>query len=365
MPTLLTRDEFRAAVFERDDKTCVVPGCGYAQEVEAGHEVEVVAHHIIERRLWTAAGEEAGYFVENGATLCPFHHLWGAETCTLQPDILRYWAEIEDVVLPSGWDPSQRYDKWGVVLKLPNRERIKYPSTPYLPMSPGAEENDINLPDLKPFLHQPLSITIKMDGGNTLLTRDLVAARNGHSADHASFDWLKAAHAGFAKQIPEGVQIFGENLYAKHSIHYTGKLQLTSLFQVFAVYDQNEGIFGSWPHVEQAAKAIGFPTVPVLEYGKDYDNENDLRARLMKLAKDVIARGHEGLVVRTGYPFPYANFEGYETRNSNNGETWKVNAIAKYVRENHVQSDDGHWSHDPIVKNEVRPGKAFKPSRLP
>jgi hypothetical protein len=349
VPTLLTRDEFREAVFERDRTTCVVPGCGYdAQD----------AHHLIERRLWTAPGEQEGYFIENGASLCAYHHLWGAETCALQADVLRYWANIDERVLPSGWDPAQRFDKWGVPLKQPNRDRIKYPSTPYLPMSPGTEENDINLPDVKPFLRQPLVLTVKMDGGNTLLTRDLVAARNGHSADHPSFDWLKARHAGFRLNIPEGVQIFGENLYALHSIPYQGKLALSAYFQVFGVYDQKEQIFGSWQHVEMAAKAIGFPTVPVLEVGQDYADEWALTARLSKLAKQVIAQGHEGIVARTMYPYTFGSFEGYETRNSNDGRTWRVNAIAKYVREGHVQSEE-RWDEVPMVKNEVKAGTVF------
>jgi RNA ligase len=360
MPTLLTRDEFREAVFERDRQTCVVPGCGYQQDPEAGHEVQCDAHHIIERRLWSAAGQEGGYFIENGATLCPFHHLWGAETCAIQPDVLRYWAKVDETVLPSGWDPDHHYDKWGTALRQPTRHRIKYPSTPYLPMSPGVDPEDTTLPDLKPFLHQPLAITIKMDGGNTLLTRDLVAARNGHSADHASFDWLKALHPQFRDRIPEGIEIFGENLYARHSIHYVGKLALASHFMVFAIYDQQRQVFGSWPHVEMAAKLIGFPTVPVVEYGRDYGNEHELEGRLRKMARDVIARGHEGLVVRTGYPYVYAMHEGYGTRNSNDSSEWNVNAIGKYVRENHVSSEE-RWDEMPIVKNEVLVGKAFSP----
>jgi 5-methylcytosine-specific restriction endonuclease McrA len=44
---LLTRDEFRNAVFERDGHRCVI--CGN----EAREGVRLDAHHIIERRLWT------------------------------------------------------------------------------------------------------------------------------------------------------------------------------------------------------------------------------------------------------------------------------------------------------------------------
>jgi hypothetical protein len=340
---LLTRDEFREAVFARDLLTCV-----YCDDEAAD------AHHIIERSLWTAQGEEGGYFIENGVSLCAEHHRFGAETCALQPDVLRRMVQNPlPVVLPSGWDRNKTYDKWGIELKQPTRAVVKYPSTPYLPMSPGSEPNDINLTDVKPFLNQPLVITIKMDGSNTLLTHDRVAARNGVRADHPSFDWIKAQYPYMMKDIPPNMQVFGENMYARHSIHYKGPLALDAQFYVFGAYDIYTQIFEGWDVVEQCSNALGMPTVPVIAEWVEWSDEWALVADLTKMAKKVIKQGHEGIVVRTAYPFPYGNFEGYETRNSNDGRRWRVNAIAKYVRPNHVQTDD-HWSHGPIVKNEVR-----------
>ena len=68
---LLTRDEFRTSVFERDGYKCVI--CGEEAVLnENGIPKNLDAHHIIERRLW---GESQGYFIENGATLCTKHHL--------------------------------------------------------------------------------------------------------------------------------------------------------------------------------------------------------------------------------------------------------------------------------------------------
>jgi 5-methylcytosine-specific restriction endonuclease McrA len=46
MAQLLTRDEFRNSVFERDRHRCVI----------CGSEGKLDAHHIIERRLWTDGG---------------------------------------------------------------------------------------------------------------------------------------------------------------------------------------------------------------------------------------------------------------------------------------------------------------------
>src|SRR3990167_6003711 len=340
---LLSRDAFREGVFKRDGYKCVVPGCGAKADD---------AHHILERRLWLERFEKEGYYLDNGASLCEPHHQFGAELCNLQPQILRKWAGIKQVVIQSIYDPLKEYDKWGVELKQPTRSRIKYPSTPYLHMSPGYDPNDINLPDVKPFLNVPLVVTIKMDGSNTQITSKHVAARNGTHADHPSFDRLKAMHKqlGWDRIIPENLQVFGEWLYAKHSIHYMNETKLEALFQPFGVYDMESRLFGGWEHVEAVAKALGVPTTPVLARGVVYSEEWQLERDLAKYASDTILAGHEGLVVSTMYPFPYGSFEGYET--SNGKTSWRVAAIAKYVRPNHVQTDD-HWSQQAIVKNEV------------
>ena len=42
---LLTRDEFRNKVFERDRRRCVICGA-------TNFDARLDAHHIIERRLW-------------------------------------------------------------------------------------------------------------------------------------------------------------------------------------------------------------------------------------------------------------------------------------------------------------------------
>lgn len=59
MEKLLTRDEFRNAVFARDGHRCVF--CG--QTAEETPEGKLDAHHIIERRLFTGENEKSGYFL--------------------------------------------------------------------------------------------------------------------------------------------------------------------------------------------------------------------------------------------------------------------------------------------------------------
>jgi hypothetical protein len=98
----------------------------------------------------------------------------------------------------------------------------------------------------------------------------------------------------------------------------------------------------------------GVIPVTVSPDGKQPTAKNGpLTTTICRMAAKAVADGQEGLVVRTPYPFHYATFEGYDTVNSNDGRSWKVNAIAKWVRPNHVQTDE-HWSHVRVVRNEVR-----------
>ena len=81
---LLTRDQFREGVFERDGHKCVV--CGNpAQD----------AHHIIERRLFS----DGGYYLDNGASVCGDCHI-KAEQTVISPQELRDAAGIRKIVLP-------------------------------------------------------------------------------------------------------------------------------------------------------------------------------------------------------------------------------------------------------------------------
>lgn len=341
--SLLPREVFRDNVFKRDKYTCCVPGC---------HQKAQDAHHIIERRLWIDPSEHGGYFLSNGASVCGYHHQYAAETCTIQPQVLRFWCNIADVKLPKSFDTKRSFDKWGILIKRPNRKQIKYLSTPFLPSSPGNEKNDINLTSLGPFVNQPLVVTVKMDGSNVCISKSGgVCARNGQSADHPSFSLLKEVFANiYIHVLDDDIQIFGEWIFAKHSIHYVGDMALNSYFQIFSVYDQNAEMFLGWEDVEKWAEKLGVPTTPVLET-LQCSSLKELERRIHQMITNTVDNGHEGIVVRLTYPFPYGSFESYTTTN---GKTsWKVAAIAKYVRPDHIQTT-GAWGKEKVIKNEVR-----------
>lgn len=328
---LLSRDDFRNRVFERDNHTCIIPDSGK-------HAVD--AHHIIERRLWQDATEFGGYFISNGASLCEEHHIT-AEKNFFPPQYLWEILNINQPIKPKSLKSDIDYNKRGIPFKMPNRCRIKYPTTPYLPFSPQwrnpetSKEDEAFLDNVDCFLGAPLIITTKMDGSNVQMTRRHVAARNGVVANHKSFDYLKYLHAQkYSHMIPEDLQVFGEWLYAKHSIHYTGNLSLRNYLQIFGIYNQKTRLWGSWIDVQKMAWILDVPTVPVLKTVR-YEKEWQLVQDVMNIAQDVIKQGHEGIVIRINFPFHYGQFNDH---------------VAKYVRENHVQTDK-HWSAQSIIKN--------------
>jgi len=348
------RNKFRESCLERDNGKCVVPWC----DKEA-----VDVHHIIERSLWS----DGGYIKPNGASVCSHHHKHAEETY-IPPQAFWFWIGIKDPKLPENYDDTS-IDKWGDQLESPpwkeHREYIKYPSTRHLPFSNIGDKDDTYHRSVDTFLNVPLVITHKMDGSNAMLIKDVdepVRARNGREAEHESFSLLKDLYwdCNVYENIPETVQVFGEWLYAKHSIHYgcdcedecvdvgpslsdvvEGDYGTQAYFQVFGAYDMKYDLWMSWPKTEEIASRLGFPTVPVVKITQDdngtYDKRNILYNDVYQKAQSIVQSGEEGLVVRSKYPFHYGEFK---------------KRVGKYVRENHVKTDD-HWKFQNVTSNKL------------
>lgn len=237
--------------------------------------------------------------------------------------------------------------------------RIKYQSTRYLPFSPEHDSKDVNdygFADIKDFLGKRLIITVKMDGGNTSLYHDRVAARNGDNALDYSYALLKQKHAYNRYGIPKNIIVYGEWLYHKHSIHYT---DLESYFQMFNILDTSTMMFYSWEEVLKAGSLLGTDlgqVVPIInrqgniwytnsiqynainECYLEFDTALQFEKTIGTLFQKVIEAGHEGIVVRNADAF---HFNDFETN------------VAKCVRKGHVQTDE-HWAKSKRVKNLLR-----------
>lgn len=336
----MTRDEFRKAVFERDNHECVI--C---------REPAQDAHHILERRLFP----DGGYELDNGASLCGTHHI-EAEKTTLDADRIRNRAGITRVVLPPHLYPDYEYDKWGNIINnngsrvkgelfydesvqkilkegdMLNRflPYVKYPRTFHLPFSGGRTSDDRALEDCSQFENRDVVVTLKMDGENTSGYYDgHVHARSIDSDNHPSRNWVKNFLAGRLCQLPAGWRMCGENLYAKHSIHYRG---LQSYFNLFSLWDDRNNCL-SWDSTVEWAGLLDIHVVPVLYRG--LWNQEKIEA----LWRPHLLDGNEmeGYVVRLADQFNYSQFR---------------NSVAKFVRANHVQTNQ-HWVRGPVVKNEM------------
>jgi hypothetical protein len=247
---LLSRDTFRNSVLERDGGKCVM----------CPNEAKD-AHHIIERRLFS----DGGYYINNGASLCELHHR-AAEATTLGCDEIRQAAGITEIVIPEHFYEDVEYDKWGnevlrngqrikgelfndesvqKILKQGNvlgqfTNRVKYARTYHLPWSPGMNRDDRMMEDVSVFEGQRVIIMEKTDGENTTMMRDIIHARSLDTDSHPSRNLVKNLWGQIGYELPEDWRLCGENMYAKHAIHYTNENgnALNSLFLAFSMWNE-------------------------------------------------------------------------------------------------------------------------------
>lgn len=204
--------------------------------------------------------------------------------------------------------------------------RFKYPRTFHMPFSPGVQSDDKVIKSTDRFVGQRVILTEKMDGENTSMYRDGLHARSLDSGHHPSRDMVKRIWSMISYQIPEGVRICGENVYAKHSIAYDN---LEAYFYAFSMWEYDECY--NWDFTVQTIADLNLPMVKVL-YDGIYDE---------KIIRDICeGLDHarvEGAVLRIADTFKYDEFD---------------QCVMKYVRKGHVQTGD-HWMHSAIVPNKL------------
>lgn len=332
---LLERAEFSRLVLERSGGKCVACG-SEAQD----------PHHLLDRSLF----DDGGYYLSNGVGLCAACRL-DAESTVLDARDLRAKAGITNSVLPDHLEVGVRYDKWGDpfvgAMRLKGEmffepqiqkllegagllgdflNKVKYPRTMHLLDSPNLANDDRRIATLR-YLEEAKEVVVteKMDGECTTMMRDSFYARALDSRHHTSRDWAKALWGSMHNDIPDGWRICGENVYARHSITYTG---LPSYFLGFGIWtERNERL--SWDDCTEWFNLLGVTMVPVLYRGK-FDS---------------------GLAGRICAEHDYDGFEGVviSVTDSYKMREHKTHC-AKWVRKGHVQTDT-HWMEGPVVPN--------------
>jgi hypothetical protein len=344
IPKLLSRNDFREGVFLRDKYKCVF--CDKpAQD----------AHHILERRLWP----DGGYYLENGASVCAEHHI-ECERTVISVEDVRIAASITKKHVPPHLYDDHIYDKWGnPVLEDGRRGKgelyfdesvqkvlneggmlplftpyVKYSRTMHFPWSPGMHDDDKMDPNLDQFLGQKSVISKKWDGENTNMYTDHIHARSIDSRGGEDRAWVKQFWSTIAHDIPRDWRICGENLWAEHSIHYSG---LRSYFYGFSMWN-DRNVCLSWDETLMYFELLGIQPVPVLWEGvlsTDYDKAVK---QIREVEKELNLENDEGYVMRVARSFTYGEFKS---------------CVRKFVREGHVQTSK-HWrAGRTFVKNEL------------
>jgi len=214
----------------------------------------------------------------------------------------------------------------------------KYGRTFHFPFSPGTTSDDRIQYDYWSCIQKMHTLihTEKLDGENNCLNRYGVFARS-HAAPTTS-SWTNHLRQSWESMKHDlgDLEIFGENLYAIHSIEYQN---LDHYFFVFAIRVLDKWL--SWEEVSFYAQLFDLPTVPVLQIVSNFENEPAFKNNVLQLTNeksvfdsfDTVegkSCSREGIVSRNIQEFPV--------------EDLGLN-VFKYVRKGHVKTDE-HWTRN-------------------
>jgi hypothetical protein len=214
----------------------------------------------------------------------------------------------------------------------------KYGRTWHYPFSPGTSSDDrINnnyWEDIK--LISKIIHTEKLDGENNCLSRYGVFARSHATPSTTPWTRFLREKWGLLKDDLGDYEIFGENLYAIHSIAYQS---LEQHYYVFGVRENDQWL--SWEETSFVAAAFDFPTVPVLAESVSPIGKTLYEKQVLDIikqpgcfqSKDIISGidcSMEGIVSR--------NIEAYAVDDF-------AHNVFKYVRKGHVKTDE-HWTRN-------------------
>jgi hypothetical protein len=235
-------------------------------------------------------------------------------------------------------------------------EFTKYPRTPHLFGSRGTDD-DKHLrrkESLEFVADASLIVEEKLDGTNvgihfTSAGRMVLQCR-GHEITtgmHAQYDlfkqWTMGKRPVLEEMLGDQYILFGEWLYARHSLHYH---LLPHYFFEFDIYDKRRQLFLDLGTRLELLDGRGIFTVPVIHRGA--------------VPEELLPT----LIGPSQYRSQFANpvtgqsddlMEGLYLRTEADG---RVTGRAKLVRPEFVErvKQSEHWQHQPLVPNSLAPG---------
>lgn len=223
---------------------------------------------------------------------------------------------------------------------------VKYPRTPHVFGSEGTtDDKRLNGDDSLTLIRCPgLVVEEKLDGTNLGIhfkKGRLVLQNRGHelgTQEHPQYDllksWVQAKQYTLSEILADRYILYGEWLYARHTVFYT---RLDHYFFEFDMYDKERQVFLDTDSRHNLLAGSGIISVPVLHRGP-LRSEEELESLITtSLYSDCMA---EGVYLKVEQ-------EGLTT------------GRAKYVRKAFIQSivDSGtHWSKRDVVPNKLSPG---------
>ena len=229
---------------------------------------------------------------------------------------------------------------------------FKYPRTPHLAGSEGtSDDKRLGTADTALILSDPsLVVEEKLDGTNVgihFMDDRLVLQCRGHEITagmHPQYDlfkqWATTKRATFQQMLGQRYLMYGEWLYAKHSIFYRN---LPHYFFEFDIFDKREQVFLDLERRLEILHGTGVPTVPVLHQGSA-----DLESLQAMISTSRFCSEFEN-------PFTQQNdnlMEGIYIRTEANGT---VTARAKFVRPEFTEKvkQSSHWQYEKMIPNQL------------
>jgi RNA ligase/Putative transposase len=176
----------------------------------------------------------------------------------------------------------------------------------------------------------------KLDGENNCLNRHGVFARSHATPTESPWTSQIRQQWQLIKNDLGDLEIFGENLYAIHSIEYQ---DINAHYYVFGIRENERWL--PWEETKFYTKLLDLQTVPEIKSVKNLGSQSDFEKEIMGIVSQSSAFG--SIDILTQKP---CTMEGIVSRNS---EEYLVEDFAKnvfkYVRKGHVKTDE-HWTRN-------------------
>lgn len=251
----------------------------------------------------------------------------------------------------------------------------KYPRTPHLTGSrfqPGDE--DLSAVSLNYLNGQHLVVEEKLDGANSAISFNpegrLLLQSRGHFLDGGPREkhfglikaWASSHQAALRDSLGSRFVMYGEWLYAKHTIFYD---RLPHYFCEFDLFDKERGLFLTTAERRELLKGLAVLSAPVLFSGS-IRSGRQLRALIRNSEfqsagwREVLREVCESRKLDAERALretdPSGLMEGLYIKVEEGG---RVTERFKFVRGSFLQAVDesgDHWLNRPVIPNQLREG---------